>query len=503
MRDFGPARQLIFPSRGTGFWTLMGLSSAGREPGAMRLLLVEGDASLVRRISAGFAHVAPGLDLTVAPDVRTAEALLDAAEVDGLVVSFEIDAESLRVIERLRARSSAPLIVLSSAGSVSLAVEAMRRGADDFLIKPIAPEVLVRRVLARVNDGERRAARPMGADGGLAEPAPSADADFEGFIGHADVMRAVYAQIERVAPSRAPVFVTGESGTGKEVAAEAIHRRSKRATGPFVAINCAAIPRDLMESEIFGHMRGAFTGATEDRAGAAEAASGGTLFLDEICEMDVALQAKLLRVIQTGELRRLGDAKSRAIDVRFVCATNRDPQAEIAAGRFREDLFYRLHVLPITLPPLRQRSGDVIRIARTLLKRFSLEEGRGFDGFAPEAELRLALYPWPGNVRELQNVLRRIVVLNDARFVSADMLPPELMAARAPARHAPVMEEASARRERRPDAIEPLWVQEQRIIEQAIASCGGNTARAAAALGISPSTIYRKRQAWATGTAAE
>ena len=168
-------------------------------------------------------------------------------------------------------------------------------------------------------------------------------------------MQEVFEQIVRIAPSKAPVFITGESGTGKEVTAEAIHARSPRAGGPFIALNCGAIPKDLMESEIFGHVKGAFTGAHDDRPGAAELADGGTLFLDEICEMDLGLQSKLLRFIQTGELRRVGDRRTRTLDVRFVCATNRDPAAEVAAGRFREDLYYRLHVLPIHLPPLRAR----------------------------------------------------------------------------------------------------------------------------------------------------
>lgn len=199
----------------------------------------------------------------------------------------------------------------------------------------------------------------------------------------------------------------------------------------------------------------------------------------------------------------MGDARARTVDVRFVCATNRDPQAEIANGRFREDLYYRLNVLPIALPPLRHRGGDILRLARALLSRLSREEGRAFEGFAPEAELRMALYPWPGNVRELQNTLRRIAVMNDARFVSAAMLPSEIAGRDVPLREAPLMPSAGRPRDTRRAQIEPLWIQEQRIIEQAIALCDGNTARAAAALGISPSTIYRKRQSWTTGTAAE
>ena len=192
-----------------------------------------------------------------------------------------------------------------------------------------------------------------------------------------------------MAPSRAPVFITGESGTGKEVCAEAIHQRSGPAGRPFVAINCSAIPRDLMESEIFGHVRGAFTGAAENRAGAAELADGGTLFLDEVAEMDLALQAKLLRFVQTGTIRRVGGTELTRVNVRIICATNRDPFAEVEAGRFRADLFYRLHVLPIHLEPLRQRPEDVMPLALAFLARFAVEEGRTFRGFTAEAERRI------------------------------------------------------------------------------------------------------------------
>ncbi len=218
-------------------------------------------------------------------------------------------------------------------------------------MKPFQPAELVKRLMNAI---QIEASREL-------PPAPIVVCDefegFEGFIGASSAMTTIYEQIRRISPSKAPVFVTGESGTGKEVAAEAIHARSDRAGGPFIALNCSAIPKELMESEIFGHVKGAFTGAHEERAGAAELAHGGTLFLDEICEMDLALQAKLLRFVQTGTVRRVGDTRLRTVNVRFVCATNREPIREVEAGRFREDLFYRLHVLPLHLPPLRERAG--------------------------------------------------------------------------------------------------------------------------------------------------
>jgi two-component system repressor protein LuxO len=307
-------------------------------------------------------------------------------------------------------------------------------------------------------------------------------------------MRGLYQQIRRVAPSKAPVFITGESGSGKEICAEAIHACSGRAAAPFIALNCSAIPRELMESEIFGHVRGAFTGAHEHRTGAAELAHGGTLFLDEICEMDLALQAKLLRFAQTGTMRRVGDTRERQVDVRFVCATNRDPAREIEAGRFREDLFYRLHVLPLRLPPLRERGEDVLRLARAFLAAFAEEEGRHFCGFTRAAETALLAHTWPGNVRELQNVIRRVVVLHDGEEVGAEML--SLAPAHDGARDSEALPEIES------PSIVPFWRQEQQIIQRALAAFGGNTLRAASALEISPSTIYRKRHAWGLGRTA-
>jgi two-component system repressor protein LuxO len=361
----------------------------------------------------------------------------------------------------------------------------VKAGAVDFLPKPIGVSALIERLDAAVAAWRAKAAVPAEAS---ARPAPTSHAEFDGFIGDSPAMRAVYDQIRRMAPSKAPVFITGESGTGKEVVAEAIHQAAGGDGRPFVAINCSAIPKDLMESEIFGHMRGAFTGASDNRTGAAELADGGTLFLDEIGEMDLALQAKLLRFIQTGTLRRVGGSELKTVDVRFVCATNRDPFAEVESGRFRSDLFYRLHVLPIQLPPLRERREDILPLARAFLARYAAEEQRGFHGFDAGAETALLAYAWPGNVRQLQNAIRRTVVLHDGSQVTAAMLPETLRAELVPgpvgAGLAPPVPVASFRE------------QERRIIETALAAFGGNVPRAAAALEISPATIYRKMKSW-------
>ncbi|HEY0291756.1 MAG TPA: sigma-54 dependent transcriptional regulator, partial [Hansschlegelia sp.] len=419
---------------------------------------------------------------TVAPNAAIAGDVGHDAEIAIIDIPGR---EALALVERFVDRGLV-VVATSGSGSVALAVEAMRRGAIDFVLKPYSPDSLARRLAPRFGEGRTKASRsPSGG------PAPvSGSGDFGGFVGQSQPMRALYAEIARIAPSRAAVFVTGESGSGKELCAEAIHARSGRAGKALVALNCGAIPRELMESEVFGHVRGAFTGATEDRPGAVEVAGGGTLFLDEIGEMELGLQAKLLRVLQTGEYRRVGEARPRHADVRVVCATHRDPLAEVAAGRFRQDLFYRLHVLPIRTPPLRERGDDVIALAHTFLERFAGEEGRPTPRLSPAVVERFLSYPWPGNVRELQNVIRRAVVLGDGDEVTLDMLPPDFSGARAAS---PVAAAGGA--------IEPFWIQERRIIETAVAAYGGNTARAAAALEISPSTIYRKRERWAEGRA--
>ena len=439
------------------------------------ILIVDGDPAAARVATSAVATAGGEVVATCAPGAAHAHgavcAIVDLPGRDALDLVDRFVAEGLVVI------------ATSGAGSVALAVEAMRRGAVDFVLKPYTPDVLARRLAPRIAELAERANEPQPD-----ARTPAAESfDFASFVGSSAAMRSVYAEIARIAPSRAPVFVTGESGSGKELCAEAVHARSGRGAKPFVAMNCGAIPRELMESEVFGHVRGAFTGASEDRAGAVEAAQGGTLFLDEIGEMELALQAKLLRVLQTGEFRRVGEARTRQADIRIVCATHRDPAAEVAAGRFRQDLFYRLHVLPIRMPSLRERGEDVARLAAAFLARFSAEEGRGFRRFSDEAMRRLRAHDWPGNVRELQNAVRRAVVLGEGEEISGDLLPLEIGAAR-------VTETVSAGVDA---AIEPFWITERRVIERAIAAFDGNTARAAAALEISPSTIYRKRERWA------
>ncbi|CTQ61045.1 MAG: sigma-54 dependent transcriptional regulator [Roseibium album] len=429
-----------------------------------------------------------------------------------------IDLETIGGDEALEAYAvrcpKAVIIAVSAKGSVSRAVSAMRSGAHDFLTKPFSLDALATKIMFQLKQ-RRPVLAPAPVEAALPkEPirVPERQAlksrseisivvqtGLDRLIGVSLQMRDVHDQIRRMAPSQAPVFITGESGTGKELCANAIHDLSDRHPNRFVTLNCAAIPRDLIESEIFGYMRGAFTGASENRAGAAEQADGGTLFLDEIGEMDLLLQSKLLRFLQTGSFQRLGDTQSRKVDARIICATNRNPVAEITAGRFREDLYYRLHVLPVHLPPLRERRDDILPLAETFLDRYSSEERRNFKGFDADAETRILSYGWPGNVRQLENTIRQMVVMNDGAAVTYDMLP---MVIRDQSSRPNAIIDLSRERSRvsvpsRPfGSIEPLWAQERRIIEDALDAFDGNIAMAAAALEISPSTIYRKRQSW-------
>lgn len=423
---------------------------------------------------------------------RLALAAISTLPPDVLVLDVNLpDINGIDVLREVRSRGlPTEVVVITGQASVRLAVESMKEGALDFLTKPFTADrlrVTVRNALDRRKLESQVAAiqEEVGRD------------RFCGFIGQSMVMQSIYRILQNAAASKATVFVTGESGTGKELCADALHKLSRRREKPFVAINCAAIPRDLLESEVFGHAKGAFTGATGDRAGAALQANGGTLFLDEICEMDLALQAKMLRFLQTGSVQRVGEDKPRPVDVRIVCATNRDPQAEVAAGRFREDLFYRLNVIPVDLPALRERDDDVLLIARHFLRQYATEDHKRFTRFAPEVEAALLAHAWPGNVREVQNVVRNTVVLNDGETVNIAMLPRSLQTGGGAVLRSPAASQVSSLGITGGSAdIEPLDLLVRRTIERAIAQCDGNIPKAAAALQVSPSTLYRRIQAW-------
>ena len=384
------------------------------------------------------------------------------------------------------------VIVITANGSINKAVEAMRAGAHEFLVKPFDEQ----RFLGAVENAaaDRAARRPAAvAVPKLAAPAlPNING---AFIGSSDAMNRIHAKIRSVARSMATVFITGESGTGKELCALAVHDNSNRAQGPFIALNCGAIPQDLLESEVFGHMKGSFTGAISDKPGAATAADGGTLFLDEICEMAPALQTKLLRFLQTSTVQPVGATRPRKVNVRIVCATNVDPLEAVRRGQFREDLYYRLYVVPIHMPPLRERGEDVIEIAETALARFAEEEGRHFDGLSPEVRTLFRKHPWPGNVRQLLNVIRNVVVLNDGGIVTKPMLPSDLEAGDS----AEISAQRGAANAPSLDALigKTMAEIEQTVIEATLAHHGGSVPKAARVLDISPSTLYRKIEGWA------
>jgi two-component system repressor protein LuxO len=454
-----------------------------------RLLLVEDTPSILRL----YHEVLGKLDVELIDADTGAHALAVLRETVPDVVLLDLELPDINGVEILRAIKKrglpAAVIVVTAHGSVKVAVEAMREGAYDFIVKPFAPD----RLLVTVRNAlDRRRLESLAAANDIAKTGR-----FCGLIGASLPMRAVYNVIESTAKSRATVFITGESGTGKELCAQAIHQLSPRREGSFVAVNCGAIPRELMESEMFGHVKGAFTGAAGTREGAVARAKGGTLLLDEICEMDQALQVKLLRVLQSGEFTKVGGNEVERADVRYLCATNREPWAEVQAGRFREDLYYRLHVVPCAMPPLRERDSDVLLLARHFLALYAEEEGKSFADFERESVEALTRYSWPGNIRELQNVLRNVVLFNDGTVVSAAML--SRLDTNAPLRPAAGGAPAALRLAGEPSrtgAVRPLWQIEKQAIEEALATCGGNVPRAAALLEVNPSTIYRRKAEW-------
>ncbi|TCS42393.1 sigma-54-dependent transcriptional regulator [Reinekea marinisedimentorum] len=457
-----------------------------------RVLLVEDSPSL-SAVYQGYLANSEEYGVAAVETGRDAMVKLTQAPPQLLILDLKLpDMNGMDILKHIKAQDlPTEVIVITAHGSVDVAVDAMHNGAFDFLVKPFD----AKRLLVTCENALQH--RELAQQ--VQTYRDSFDrTHYEGFIGESLPMQSVYRIIDSAASSNATVFVTGESGTGKEVCASAIHQRSPRAKKPFIALNCGAIPKDLMESEIFGHVKGAFTGASTTREGAASQADGGTLFLDEICEMDLELQTKLLRFIQTGTVQAVGGSETKQVDVRFVCATNRDPWLEVQEGRFREDLYYRLHVIPVHLPPLRERETDVKLLMDSFLRQYAQEEGKELTNFSSEALSMLMSYDWPGNVRQLQNIIRNIVVLNQGSEVTAEMIPRpvcDLASRGTPA--AP----AAANLQQAPSVsgsggVRPLWEVEREAIEHAIAACEGNIPKAAALLDVSASTIYRKREKW-------
>jgi DNA-binding NtrC family response regulator len=461
-----------------------------------KVLMIEDSPSLTEVYKAYLADT--DYHCVAVETLGTAHATFGAFQPDIVLLDIELpDGNGMDFLAEVAASDNAPkVIVMTAHGTSNMAVDAIRLGAFDFLTKPFDAARL------KVTLDNAVAQQQLGKK--VSELSQGERDHYHGFIGKSPAMQSVYKTIDSLAGSDATGFIVGESGTGKELAAEAIHAASPRSDKAFIAINCGAIPGELMESELFGHVKGAFTGASTNREGAASIADGGTLFLDEICEMSLELQKKLLRFIQTGTFRKVGSNTLEKVDVRFVCATNRDPIKEVREGRFREDLFYRLHVVPVRMPPLRERGDDVLDIARHFLADFAERNNKSFGDFSDEAAELLHRYPWPGNVRQLQNAVQQIVVLNEGERVEADMVPETISAGHLEAVTEEIPDAASvatnvspiASHVSRREQVEPLWLTEKRAIESAIATCDGNVNQAAGLLEVAPSTIYRKLQAW-------
>lgn len=414
-------------------------------------------------------------DVRLADSAARALQVLDERPVDVLLSDIRMPGEDgLALMQRALARTPAPVCILLTAyGSIETAVDAMKRGAYDFLTKPVSLdrlELLLQRAL-RERDMEsenRRLREQLDARFGL-----------EQLIGRSAPMQEVFDAIRQVGPSRATVLVTGESGTGKELVARAIHQLSPRVHGPFIPLHCAALSPTLLESELFGHEKGAFTGAVERRRGRFELADGGSLFLDEVGEIPAAIQVKILRVLEERKFERVGGQETVEVDVRLVAATNRDLKKMVDEGTFREDLYYRLNVVTIHLPPLRERPDDIPLLVQHFLKEIAAENGKTIAGLTPEAMGALAAYAWPGNVRELRNVIERMVVMARGDTLTVRDLP------------------AALRDESRPRGGLPagpisLDEAEKQLILRALKACDDNRTAAARQLGISRRTLHRK-----------
>jgi two-component system response regulator HydG len=346
------------------------------------------------------------------------------------IPSFDLIVSDLRLpgapgTEMIKLGQGTPVLIMTSYASLRSAVDSMKMGAVDYIAKPFDHDEMLQAIARILRDHQQAKSAPApaaaNAKAGSDKVVDNSNGEI-GIIGSCAAMQEMYSKIRKVAPTDSNVLIQGESGTGKELVARALHNLSRRAKAPLISVNCAAIPESLIESDPFGHEKGAFTGASAGRAGLVEAADGGTLFLDEIGELPLEAQARLLRVLQEGEIRRVGSVQSQKVDVRLIAATHRDLKSLSKIGQFREDLYYRLHVIALKLPPLRERGADVSEIARAFLVRQSTRQGRLDLSFAADAEQAIRHYPWPGNVRELENAIERAVILCEGNSISAELL---------------------------------------------------------------------------------
>lgn len=441
----------------------------------MRVLIVEDDAAARR-----------GLTELVRAWGYEAEAAADGEEGLERITTYRPAAvladmvmprmDGLELLRRAKDQlTDLTFVLITAQGSVDTAVSAMKEGAYDYLTKPVDPQRL-RTLLGHVADRQNALRDVASLRKELQE-----HGHFGQMVGNAPALRTVYRIIEQAAPTVASVLVFGESGTGKELVAKTIHQLSGRSKHPFVAINCAAIPESLLENELFGHERGAYTGAVERRPGCFELAHTGTLFLDEIAEISPAIQAKLLRVLQERTVRRLGGQKEQPVDVRLIAATNVDPAKAVQQGKLREDLYYRINVIAICVPPLRDRAEDIPLLVQTFISEFNARNGKAVRAIAPEASRLLQRYAWPGNIRELRNVIERAVILSPGDFIEGEHLPADLSGPPPPS-----IQSAGLTAGMTVDEAE------RKLIELTLAHTHDNKTRAAEILGVTVKTLHNK-----------
>jgi two-component system response regulator HydG len=456
--------------------------------GSGRVLVVDDDRAMCEMLDTGLGR--KGYQVTWKTDADEAIDALRDTDVDAVVTDLNMRGmNGLELCERIVAnRPDVPVIVITAFGSLETAVAAMRVGAYDFITKPLEIEVLAltlaRAVQHRTLREEVRRLRRV------VEESPG----FDDLLGESPAMRKVCGLLGQIASSDTTVLITGESGTGKEIVARALHRRGPRAAGPFVAINCAAMPETLLESELFGHARGAFTDARAAHTGLFVQANGGTLLLDEIGDLPLGLQPKLLRALQERTVRPVGGDREVPWDAHLIATTNRDLESAVEEKRFREDLYFRINVIRITLPPLRARGGDVLLLAKHFIRHFAARAGKQVTDLSPEAAERLMAYSWPGNVRELQNCIERAIALTRYEQITVDDLPERIRAYR----QSHVLVAGND-----PSELVPLEEMERRYIQRVMESVGGNKTLAAQVLGVSRNTLYRKLERPGGGSTGE
>jgi len=463
-------------------------------PEKKQLLVVDDEPNLRRVLSALLDR--DGYDVHTAEDGQQALEILEDHHVDMLLTDLRMPrVDGMELLRRaLSMDPELPVVIITAHGTVDNAVEALKTGAFDYITKPF-DQAEVRTIVKKALRTRDLAA----AEASRLETSASDDEVRYGIIGRSAPIREVYAVLERVADTPTTVLVTGESGTGKELVARALHENSSRRDKPFIKVNCAAIPRDLMESELFGYERGAFTGAVGSKPGRFELASGGTLFLDEIGSIPIEMQVKLLRAIQESEFERVGGIKTIRVDVRLVAATNSDLRKEIEQGTFRDDLYYRLNVVPIRLPALRERIEDIPLLWSHFLEKFNTRLNKRIEGLTEEAELALMSYPWHGNIRELENVVERAVLFADGSRIELCDLPSEVRDTVLSPRPRPVATPVPAP-EDSPGAAEGLKEQvkaamtrlERELIQRALDQTHGNVTHAARLLKISRKGLQLK-----------